>query len=197
MIPKYFFLTKGVGKHKENLASFELALRDASIQQCNLVTVSSIIPPGCKLIPKDKGVQMLHSGEITYVVLARNATNEPHRLIAASIGIAIPSEENQYGYLSEHHSYGETEEIAGDYSEDLAASMLATTMGVAFDPATAWDERKQLFMSSGLIIKTTDVTQSATGDKTGLWTSVVAAAVFLPPTAVLPQDTVHQSSLSP
>jgi arginine decarboxylase len=197
MIPKYFFLTKGVGKHKKNLASFELALRDASIQHCNLVTVSSIIPPGCKLIPKDKGIQMLHSGEITYVVLARNATNEPHRLIAASIGIAIPSEENQYGYLSEHHSYGETEEIAGDYSEDLAASMLATTMGVAFDPATAWDERKQLFMSSGLIIKTTDVTQSATGDKTGLWTSVVAAAVFLPPTAVLPQDTAHQSSLNP
>jgi arginine decarboxylase len=197
MIPKYFFLTKGVGKHRENLASFELALRDASIQQCNLVTVSSIIPPGCKLIPKDKGIQMLHSGEITYVVLARNATNEPHRLIAASIGIAIPSEENQYGYLSEHHSYGETEEIAGDYSEDLAASMLATTMGVAFDSATAWDDRKQLFMSSGLIIKTTDVTQSATGDKTGLWTSVVAAAVFLPPDAVLPTDATHQQNLNP
>jgi arginine decarboxylase len=195
MIPKYFFLTKGVGKHKENLASFELALRDASIQQCNLVTVSSIIPPGCKLIPKDKGVQMLHSGEITYVVLARNSTNEPHRLIAASIGIAIPAEGDQYGYLSEHHSYGETEDIAGDYSEDLAASMLATTMGVAFDSATAWDERKQLFMSSGLIIKTTDVTQSATGDKTGLWTSVVAAAVFLPSTADLPQESssAHQA----
>jgi arginine decarboxylase len=188
MIPKYFFLTKGVGKHKENLASFELALRDASIHQCNLVSVSSIIPPGCKLIPKEKGVQLLHPGEITYVVLARNATNEPHRLIASTIGVAIPSEENQYGYLSEHHSLGETEEIAGDYSEDLAASMLATTMGVAFDPATAWDERKQQFMSSGLIIKTTEITQSATGDKNGLWTSVVAAAVFLPPTSVLPRD---------
>ncbi len=197
MIPKYFFLTKGVGRHKENLASFELALRDASIQQCNLVPVSSIVPPGCKLIPREKGAQTLHSGEITYVVLARNSTNEPHRLVAASIGVAIPSEEHQYGYLSEHHSFGETEEIAGDYSEDLAASMLATTMGVAFDPATAWDERKQLFMSSGLIIKTTDVTQSATGDKNGLWTSVVAAAVFLPPSSVPPQDSTHQLELSP
>jgi arginine decarboxylase len=197
MIPKYFFLTKGVGRHKENLASFELALRDASIQQCNLVSVSSIIPPGCKLVPKEKGTQMLHPGEITYVVLARNATNEPHRLIVASIGVAIPSEEHQYGYLSEHHSFGETEEIAGDYSEDLAASMLATTMGVAFDPPTAWDERKQLFMSSGLIIKTTDVTQSATGDKNGLWTSVVAAAVFLPQSSVPPQDSAHQQELIP
>ena len=131
---------------------------------------------------------MLHAGEITFVVLARNCTDEPHRLIASSIGIAIPSEENHYGYLSEHHSFGQSEEIAGDYSEDLAASMLATTMGVAFDPATAWDERKQLFMSSGLIIKTTQVTQSATGDKNGLWTSVVAAAVFLPATATTVQD---------
>ena len=56
-----------------------------------------------------------------------------------------------YGYISEHHAYGQTEETAGDYAEDLAATMLATTMGIAFDPATAWDERKQLFKSSGLI----------------------------------------------
>jgi arginine decarboxylase len=180
MIPRSFFLTKGVGKHKEQLSSFELALRDAGIAICNIVTVSSIIPPGCRLIPKEKGIQMLHPGEITFVVLARNSTNEPHRLIASSVGIAIPTEEQQYGYLSEHHSFGETEETAGDYCEDLAATMLATTMGFAFDPATAWDERKQLFKSSGVTIKTTNVTQSAIGDKDGLWTSVIAAAVFLP-----------------
>ncbi|HZY94242.1 MAG TPA: arginine decarboxylase, pyruvoyl-dependent [Candidatus Bathyarchaeia archaeon] len=180
MIPRSFFLTKGVGKHKEQLASFELALRDAGIAICNIVTVSSIIPPGCRLIPREKGVQMLHPGEITFVVLARNSTDEPHRLIASSIGVAIPSEEQQYGYLSEHHSFGQTEETAGDYCEDLAATMLATTMGFAFDPATAWDDRKQLFKSSGVTIKTTNVTQSAIGDKDGLWTSVIAAAVFLP-----------------
>jgi arginine decarboxylase len=196
MIPKYFFLTKGVGKHRENLSSFELALRDAGIQHCNIVTVSSIIPPGCKLIPREKGVQMLQPGEITFVVLARNSTDEPHRLIASSVGVAIPSEENQYGYLSEHHSYGQTEEIAGDYTEDLAATMLATTMGLSFDPQTAWDERKQLFQSSGLIIKTTSVTQSATGDKTGMWTSVVAAAVFLPPDATLPQPATGPAQAS-
>lgn len=180
MIPRSFFLTKGVGKHKEQLSSFELALRDAGIAICNIVTVSSIIPPGCRLIPKEKGVQMLHPGEITFVVLARNSTDEPHRLIASSVGVAIPSEEQQYGYLSEHHSFGQTEETAGDYCEDLAATMLATTMGFAFDPATAWDDRKQLFKSSGVTIKTTNVTQSAIGDKDGLWTSVIAAAVFLP-----------------
>jgi len=180
MIPKYFFLTKGVGKHKEQLQSFEVALRDAGIQHCNIVNVSSIIPPGCKLVPREKGLKMIKPGEITFIVLARNSTNEPHRLVAASIGVAIPSEKNSYGYLSEHHSFGQKDEVAGDYAEDLAATMLATTMGIPFDPETAWDERKQLFKASGLIIKTTNVTQSATGDKEGLWTTVVAAAVFVP-----------------
>jgi arginine decarboxylase len=180
MIPKYFFLTKGVGKHKDNLQSFELALRDAGIQQCNIVNVSSIVPPGCKLIPREKGLPMLSAGEITFIVLARNSTNEPHRLIASSIGVAIPSGEETYGYLSEHHSFGQTDDKAGDYAEDLAATMLATTMGIQFDPEIAWDERKQLFKTSGVIIRTTNITQSATGDKNGLWTTAIAAAVFVP-----------------
>jgi arginine decarboxylase len=181
MIPKYFFLTKGVGKHKEQLQSFELALRNAGIHYCNLVNVSSIVPPGCKLVTRTQGLKMVQPGEITFVVLARNATNEPNRLVASSIGVAIPSGKNQYGYLSEHHSFGQTDEVAGDYAEDLAATMLATTMGIQFDPETAWDERKQLFKTSGMIIKTANITQSATGDKNGLWTTTIAAAVFVPP----------------
>ena len=180
MIPKYFFLTKGVGRHKEQLQSFELALRDAGIHYCNLVNVSSIVPPGCKLVSREQGLKMVQPGEITFVVIARNATNEPHRLLASSIGVAIPSRKNQYGYLSEHHSYGQTDGKAGDYAEDLAATMLATTMGIQFDPETAWDERKQLFKTSGMIIKTTNITQTAIGDKTGMWTTTVSAAVFVP-----------------
>lgn len=179
MIPELFFLTKGVGKHREQLQSFELALRDAGIQYCNLVYVSSIIPAGCKLISREQGLKLLQPGEITYVVQARNSTNEPHRLVVSSIGAAIPSEKNQYGYLSEHHSHGQTDEVAGDYAEDLAATMLATTMGIQFDPETAWDERKQLFKTTGLIIKTANITQSATGDKNGLWTTTIATAVFV------------------
>ena len=180
MTPRYFFLTNGVGRHKEQLQSFELALRDAGIQHCNLVSVSSIIPPGCRLIPREKGRSMLPPGEITFVVLARNSTNEPHRLLVSAVGLAIPSKKTQYGYISEHHTYGQTEEAAGDYVEDLAATMLATTMGIEFNPETAWREREQLFKSSGTIIKTTHIVQSASGDKNGLWTSTVAAAVFVP-----------------
>jgi arginine decarboxylase len=187
MIPKYFFLTRGVGKHKEQLQSFELALRNAGIQHCNLVNVSSIVPPGCQMVPREQGLKMVAPGEITFVVIARNATNEPHRLVASSIGVAIPSGKDNYGYLSEHHSYGQTDETAGDYAEDLAATMLATTMGIQFDPETAWDERKQLFKTSGLIIKTANITQSTSGDKNGLWTTTVAVAVFVPPEKIKPK----------
>lgn len=177
MIPKYFFLTKGVGEHKKRLLSFELALRNAGIQQFNIVNVSSIIPPGCKRISKEQGLKMMKPGEIAFAVLVKNSTNEPQKSVAASIGVAIPPDKNKYGYLSEHHSFGETAEAAGDYAEELAATMIATTMGIQFDPEKAWDERKQLFKTKGL--KTTNITQSAKGDKNGLWTTVIAAAVFI------------------
>lgn len=179
IIPQRMFFTKGVGVHKEYLASFELALRDAGIAPYNIVHVSSIFPPRCKRISRDEGVKVLQEGQILFAVMARNATNEPNRLLAASIGVAQPADENQYGYLSEHHSFGETDEKAGEYAEDLAASMLATTLGIEFDSNTAWDEREQLYKASGKIIRTFNVTQSALGNKDGLWTTVLAAAVLL------------------
>jgi len=178
-VPRFFFLTKGAGRHKENLASFEVALRDAGISSFNLVTVSSIIPPGCRQIPREQGAAMLKPGEIVFLVLARNSTNEPHRLLAASIGLALPKDETVHGYLSEWHSFGETEDEAGEYSEDLAAQMLASTLGLDFDLNTSWDEREQVFKSSGKIIRTTNITQSAVALKEQ-WTTVVAGAVFVP-----------------
>lgn len=178
MVPQKIFFTKGVGVHKEQLASFEAALRDAGMAPFNLVSVSSIFPAGCKRISKEDGLKLLTPGQIVYWVVSRNATDEPNRLIAASIGCALPSDPNQYGYLSEHHSFGETEIKAGEYAEDLAASMLATTLGIEFDSAAAWDEREQIYKMSGKIIRTTNITQSAIGNKDGLWTTVVAAAVF-------------------
>ena len=179
MVPKKIFFTKGVGVHKEKLASFELALRDAGIAACNLILVSSIFPPGCKKISKEEGVKYIRLGEIVFCVYDREQTSEPNRLIAASVGVAIPADDNQHGYLSEHHAYGETEEKAGEYAEDLAASMLATTLGIEFNSDTAWDEREQLFKMSGKIVKTSNITQSAIGNKDGLWTTVFSAAVFI------------------
>ena len=179
MVPKRVFFTKGVGKHRHELQSFELALRDADIEQCNLVYVSSIIPPNCKIISKEKGIRELQAGEITYVVMSRNSTNEPNRLIGAAIGVATPKDRTSYGYISEHHCFGVVYKKLEDYAEDLAATMLATTLGLEFDPDKAWDKRKQEYKMSRRIVRTQSVAQTAEGDKDGLWTTVVAAAVFL------------------
>jgi arginine decarboxylase len=179
MVPKKVFFTKGVGVHKEKLASFEMALRVAGLAHCNLVLVSSIYPPGCKIISKEEGLKLLRPGEIVFAVYDRESYNEPNRLIAASVGLAIPADSSMHGYLSEHHSFGETDEKAGEYAEDLAASMLATTLGIEFNPELDWDEREQIFKMSGKIVRTTNITQSAVGNKDGLWTTVFAAAVFI------------------
>ncbi|MCF8260457.1 MAG: arginine decarboxylase, pyruvoyl-dependent [Melioribacteraceae bacterium] len=179
-VPKKIFFTKGVGTHKEYLASFELALRDAQIEKYNLVTVSSIYPIGCKRIAVAEGVKELTPGQIIHCVMARNATNEPNRLIASSIGVALPANKKKYGYLSEHHPYGETGQFSGDYAEDLAASMLASTLGIDFDPDKAWNEKEQVFKLSGQIVRTFNITQSARGNKDGLWTTVLSCGILLP-----------------
>jgi arginine decarboxylase len=179
MIPKRMFLTKGAGRHKDKLTSFEQALRDAGIAHINLVKVSSIFPPACKLIARDQGLKHLAPGQITYAVLSENATNEPHRLIAASIGVAIPKDTHQHGYLSEYSSFGENEQLAGDYVEDLAASMLGTILGIEFDPDASYDTRKDIWKISEKIVRTRNITQTAIGDKRGLWTTVIAGAIFI------------------
>ncbi len=179
MVPKRLFLTKGVGKHKERLTSFELALRDAGIAAQNLVRVSSIFPPNCRIVTRKEGLTYLNPGEVVFAVVAENSTREPHRLTAASIGVAIPADRGTYGYLSEHHSFGETDDVAGDYAEELAAEMLATTLDVEFDPDKSWDEKKQIYRLSNKIVRTMNITQSAVGDKKGKWTTVIAAAIMI------------------
>jgi arginine decarboxylase len=178
-VPTRIFVTKGVGVHKEKLRSFEKALRSARIEKYNLVRVSSILPPNCKVVSRAAGLKLLSPGQIVHCVLAESATCEPNRLVVSSVGIAMPTDTNQYGYLSEHHAYGMTDDKAGDYAEDLAASMLATTLGIEFDEDKHWDERKELWKINNQIYKTRNVTQSAVGHKKGLWTTVVAAAVLI------------------
>ncbi len=178
-IPKRMFFTKGVGCHRNKLQSFELALRSAGVERCNLVTISSIFPPECRIISRDTGIKELQSGQLTFVVMARKSTNEPNRLISAAVGLARPKDAKQYGYISEHHAFGETMRKSADFAEDLAATMLASTMGIELDPDVAWDERKQLYKVGKRLFVTRSVAQSARGHKEGLWTTVVACAVML------------------
>lgn len=179
-VPSQVFFTRGVGLHREKLASFEMALRACGIAQFNLVRVSSIFPPNCKIVKKESALRQLQPGQVVHVVLAEAATNEPRRLTAASIGVAVPRDPQQFGYLSEYHGFGVTDSKAGEYAEDLAAEMFATVMGLDFDPDKSWDEKREVWRISGIFLSTRHITQSALGDKNGLWTTVLAAAVLIP-----------------
>ncbi len=179
LVAKKIFLTRGKGVHPDRLTSFEYALRDAGIAGCNLVLISSIFPPHAKLIPKAEGLKLIRPGAVTFAIYSRQESNEPHRLMAASVGIAEPKDKNKYGYLSEYVSFGETEKEAGDYAEDIAAQMLASSLGISFDPNKSWDEKRKQWKISGQIYKTRNITQSAIGHPKGYWTTVFSAAVLI------------------
>lgn len=179
LVPTRAFLTRGVGTHRDYLASFEDALRDAGIAALNLVTISSIFPPNCKIVSRAQGMKELHDGQVAFAVLSRQSTNEYRRMVAASIGVAVPKDKDNFGYLSELHAYGLNDKQAGDQAEDLAATMLATTLGIPFDPNKAWNERKQEWKMGGDIVTTREITQTAVGPADGHWSTVIAACVFL------------------
>ncbi len=179
LIPRKLFLTRGVGTHKEKLTSFELALREAGIAQFNLVRVSSIFPPHCQIVTKEDGLKLLQPGEIVFSVIAEMSSNEPGRRMAASIGVARPADHDKYGYLSEHHTYGQTEQEAGDYAEDLAATMLATTLGISFDVNKDYNERREQYMMGGEIVDSTSITMAVTAAPGGVWTTVISAAILI------------------
>src|SRR4030042_6417342 len=122
---------------------------------------SSIMPPGCRIVSKEDGLKDLYPGRIAFVVMSRNCTNEPNRRVAAAIGCAVPAEGSQYGDISEYHAFGANAETAGDLAEDLAATMLATTLGIPFDTDKDWDERENQYKMSGKIVKTLTITKTS------------------------------------
>lgn len=176
LLPTKAFLTRGLGQHKEKLVSFEQALRAAEIAPFNLVRVSSIFPPHCKLISKEEGVKLLKPGQILFLVLSESATDDPGRAVSASIGMAIPDDPSLYGYLAEHEGSGESESEAGLYTEYLAAEMLATKMGRKLSGERP--VRDAFKMDNGLSLRTSSMTQVAKGER-GLWTTALSAAVLI------------------
>ncbi len=179
VVPSKAFLTTGIGRHKDKLQSFELALRDAKIEKFNLVSVSSIFPPGCKIISLEEGLKYLNPGQITFCVMAKNSTNEKGRLVGAAVGMAFPADESHYGYISEHHAFGVEAKEIGDFAEDLASTMLATTLGIEFDPEKDYDERREIYLMSGAIIDSISAPCVARGE-VGVWTTTISAVVFVP-----------------
>ncbi len=178
-VPKHVFFTKGIGRDKNKLIAFEKSLRDAKIAPFNIVNVSSILPPNVVEVSVSEGLKHLKHGQIVFCVMSRNESNEYNRMVSAAVGCAKPADSNAYGYISEHHSFGQMETESGEYAEDLAATMLATTLGVyTFDVDKDYDERKEIYMVSGKIVESKSMAATAIVEKHDEWTCTIAVAVF-------------------
>ncbi|MBC7109558.1 MAG: arginine decarboxylase, pyruvoyl-dependent [Archaeoglobi archaeon] len=123
MIPKKFFLVTGCGSHRTDLGSFEIALRDAGVERQNFVSVSSIIPPGCRMIDAEEGRSLLKPGEITFCVMARNSSCKEGENISAALSYVIPEDEERNGYLFEYHGNEKDPEEAKRRAIELAEDL--------------------------------------------------------------------------
>jgi len=98
MIPKEFFVTSGKATSRvSELNAFDQALKKAGISQCNIVSVSSVLPPKCE----EKKWKEIPIGAITYAVVARMDGKEKTTIGA---GIAWAWEKDKkYGIVAEAH----------------------------------------------------------------------------------------------
>lgn len=180
LVPRKFFLTKGVGVHQKELRAFENALRDAGIQTCNLITTSSIIAPGCEQISLKEGMKHITPGMITFAVLAQSETNEPGQEIVAGIGMAHPKDPSLYGYFTElKEALGRTVEDAEQDLIEMALENLATEWDPKLEGKVEYRKGKKNYTIEGRDIMVDSVVQSARGAENNQYTVVVAAAIFI------------------
>ncbi|HEX2606072.1 MAG TPA: pyruvoyl-dependent arginine decarboxylase [Flavisolibacter sp.] len=183
LVPVSYFLTKGKGIHQKELRAFETALREAGIHTCNLVKVSSIIPPGCKRISKEEGMRLLQPGAITFAVLAQSATNEPGQLVGAGIGLAQPTDDTVHGYLTEvEETIGRTDADIRQDAEEMAIENLISEWGHEnFDAESVQETGKKKYRLFRKELSVDSIAQTAKGADKNQYTVVVAAAVFILP----------------
>ncbi|MEE8198756.1 MAG: pyruvoyl-dependent arginine decarboxylase [Thermoplasmata archaeon] len=100
-VPSRFFVTGAEAVSPvSDLNAFDKALLGAGVGEQNLVSVSSVLPPGIQEVdPK-----ALPPGMITYAVLAQMRGNEGE-MIAAGIAYAFRKEKG-HGYVAEGHMHG-------------------------------------------------------------------------------------------
>lgn len=93
-------LATGTGEARTELAAFDKALLVAGVADHNLVTLSSIIPPGADLV-RGRRPQSATWGQLLYVVLAQHRETRGGAEAWAGIGW-VQDEDDGRGMLVEH-----------------------------------------------------------------------------------------------
>ena len=164
-VPSEVFLVSGVGRHHARVASFEHALRDAGVEPYNLVPVSSILPPDAEFVEPHKGVKHLSSGQVVHAVLGRDTVTEG----TAKAAVGVARSDKGHGYFIERSGVGGTDDSAerdGDTAETLAREMVETSE------------------TAGDVAESFSVESTASAEEGDGYTTVVAAAVLVPPESI-------------
>ena len=155
-------------------------LRDAGIAGTNLVLISSIFPPQAKLISRKEGLKKIKRLDKFYLQFIQKIKQMNHIEYVLHLWVLLNQKTSlDMDIFLNTNLLDKMKLQAGDYAEDIAAQMLASSLGIPFDADKAWNEKRQQWSISGEIYKTHNITQTTKGDKDGKWTTVFAAAVLL------------------
>lgn len=181
-VPTRVFFTAGRGVHEHERVAVQHALREAGVADCNLVKVSSVLPPGVRVIDRAEAEKLLKPGNVVFAVIAQAVTQEPHQRLSVGVGWAIPDKPGVPGYISEveeEQAKGLGGEAATAEVGATALRLLAERLRAKIDAGTLWEWHKGGVAIGRVKVQTGALTQTVVGDEKGWYTAAVALAVYL------------------
>jgi arginine decarboxylase len=181
MVPQKVFWTKGVGTHKENKNARDAASREAGVGKLNLVTVSSILPPGIQEIGLDEFIKLVQPGEIVFSIHGVCESNVPGQKVCAGMGRARPWDKSHTGYVTElFEEPGVQEEDIQKRVETMALQLFADENGVeGFTAEDVWKKGKTTYEVGGIKVEIDSIIASGVCNHDGDYTCAMVMAVFV------------------
>ena len=187
-VPTRVFFTSGVGFHKTQRVAMQHAMREAGLADCNLVKISSVIPPACQVVTRERGLRMLEAGAIAHAVIAQGVTKEPHQRVSVALCWGQPDREDLPGYITEieeEEANGKSEQTAIDEAGEALTAMLAEKIGAKVDAPKVWGQRgrERRLRIGGVNVRVGSIAESAVGpeaqDGESKYAIAMAFAVYL------------------
>lgn len=105
--PTKYFMVSGASDGFTPLNAFDGALLQAGIGNTNIIKMSSIVPPRCRLISPIA----LPPGALVPAAYASITSDVPGEIIAAGVAIALPKERDRNGLIMEYSAKGRKDQI--------------------------------------------------------------------------------------
>lgn len=187
-VPTMVFFTHGVGTHETQRVAMQRAMEEAGVAECNMVKVSSVIPPNCRIISREHGRRLLRSGGIVHAVIAQGETNEPHQRVTAALCFAQPDSDRYPGFITEveeEETKGKSAKTATDEAGEALLTIVAEKIRAKVDAKKLWAKRgrdRKVRVGRETVrvgaITATAIAPEKQGD-TERWAVAMAFAVYL------------------